>query len=93
VRAAPSLIHRVLDPSVEARDAQVDRLLAIDLAFQLLFTHPLYPSDQSFNLNTDILVKILLGDDWRLRIGDGIDPDEVVIASTGMDLLRAPFAV
>ena len=34
-----------------------------------------------------------MGNDGRLRVGDGIDPDEVVIAPTRMNLLRAAFTV
>jgi hypothetical protein len=67
--------------------------MAEDLVFQLLLAHGLHPSDQPFNLGTDILVKIFLGDDRRLRVGYGIDPDEVVIASTWMDLPGTELAL
>jgi hypothetical protein len=64
-----------------------------DLTLQLLLAHSLDPSDQPFNLGSDILVQILLGDDRWLRVGNGIDPDEVVIATTWMNLPGTELAV
>ncbi len=86
-----SWADRVFDPAVKARYTEVDRLLAKDLALQLLLAQTLHQTDQALNLDPDILVEILLGNDGRLRVGDGIDPDEVVIAPARMDLLRAAF--
>jgi hypothetical protein len=57
-----------------------------------LLAEALHLTDQSFDLGTNVPVKILLGEDRRLGVGDGIDPDEVVIAPARMDLLRAAFA-
>jgi len=90
---SPSWADRVIDPAVEAGYAQVDRFLAKDLALQLLLALGLHPSDQPLDLGSNILVEILLRDDGWLGIGDGIDSDQVVIAPTRMDLLRAAFAV
>ena len=72
----------VLDPAVEAWHAQVDRFLAKDLALQLLLAHLLHQTDQALNLCSEILVQILLGDDGWLGVGNGIDPDEVIISPT-----------
>jgi len=59
---------------------------------QLLLAQLLHQTDQALNLGTENLVEILLGDDAWLGIGDCIDSNEVVIAPTRMDLLRAAFA-
>lgn len=85
-RTGHSWIYRVLDPAIEARNAQVDRLPAGDLAIQLLLVEALRPKDQALDLGPDIQVEVLIGDDRRLGVGDGIDPDEVVIAPARMDL-------
>jgi len=90
---SPSWADRVIDPAVEAGYAQVDRFLAKDLALQLLLAHALHPSDQPFNLGSNILVKIFLSDNGWLEVGNSIDPDEVVIAPTRMNLLGAALAV
>jgi hypothetical protein len=78
---------------VEAGYAEVDYLLPEDLTLQLLLAHSLDPSDQSFNLSADILVKIFLGDNRWLRVGNGIDPDEVVITPPRMNLPGTALAV
>jgi hypothetical protein len=71
----------------------VDCFLAKNLALQLLLAHAFHQANQAVDLGLYILVEILLRDDRRLGVGNGIDFDEVVIAPTRMDLLRAAFAV
>jgi hypothetical protein len=65
----------------------VDCFLAKNLALQLLLAHAFHLTDKALDLGLYILVEILLRDDGRF------DFNEVVIAPTRMDLLRAAFAV
>jgi hypothetical protein len=85
--------HRVFDPAVEARHAEVDRFLAKDLTLQLLLAHAFHPADQALDLGSDVFVEIGLRDDRWLWVGNSVDSDKVVIASTRMDVLRSAFAV
>jgi hypothetical protein len=89
----PSRVEWVFKPAVKAPYAKVDCLISVHLLLQLLLVQSLHQTNQAIDLGSDILVEILLGDDGWLRVGDGIDPDEVVIAPTRMDLNRAVLAM
>jgi hypothetical protein len=59
----------------------------------MLGAHILHVADQTLNLCADILIEIFLGDNGWLGVGDGIDPDQVIITATGMDRPGTAFAV
>jgi hypothetical protein len=76
---------RVLDPAVVAADAEEKRELPMDLVFQVLLGQGSNPVEQRVDLKGEILREVLLGEDGRRRVGDGLDADDVERATTGLE--------
>ena len=87
--ATSSQSHRIRDPVVITRFAQVKDDSAIDLVQSVLFAEVSHLLQQTLNFAFGIARQVVVSKDRWCRIGDRGDRNEIEIAPTGMKFAAA----